>query len=281
MCFSITTEAYGYFWQCSISFTGYYNGKPYYILLDPNCSTPLYVDAPDLTFVVWNSTLSRWEVVSALSIGSIGSGTVCLTNNNPSNYPETSGIYSWIDAGPDAIGIAFSVQGTCPTPTPTTTLTSTTPTPTPTQTLTPTLTPTGSVPVVISDLDVYGVLDPALMVDDYSIYYFTNPTGLIFSQPYPIGYTWTHLGTVNFPQCPTNQLVGTLTSLNIGDYIYFQVRNSLGDMIYENVLGFPFLVNPCTNPSTVLYTQPFYYGGGSADIIIKVVSPENPIAAPV
>jgi hypothetical protein len=114
MCFDVVTESYGYFWQCSISFTGYYNGKPYYILLDPNCSTPLSVNSPDLTFVVWNSTLSRWEVVSALSIGSIGSGIICLTNNNPSNYPETSGIYSWIDAGPGVIDIAFSVQGTCP-----------------------------------------------------------------------------------------------------------------------------------------------------------------------
>jgi hypothetical protein len=118
MCFSIATEAYGYFWQCSISFTGYYNGKPYYILLEPDCSTPLSVNSGDITFVVWNSSLSRWEVVSAPSIGSIGSGTVCNTNNNPSNYPETNGIYSWVDVA-GVIDIAFSVQGTCPTPTPT------------------------------------------------------------------------------------------------------------------------------------------------------------------
>ena len=118
MCFDVVTECVDCnSWQCSIPFTGYYNGKPYYILLGPDCSTPLSVNSGDITFVVWNSTLSRWEVVSALSIGSIGSGIICLTNNNPSNYPETSGIYSWVSI--NLIDIFSSIQGTCPTPTPT------------------------------------------------------------------------------------------------------------------------------------------------------------------
>jgi hypothetical protein len=122
MCFDVVTECVDCnSWQCSIPFTGYYNGKPYYILLDNDCLTSLGV------FVWWNSSLNRWEASNLL-----GGGTVYTYNNNPSNYPETSGIYSWIDAGPGVIDIAFSVQGTCPTPTPTPTLTSSlTPTPTP------------------------------------------------------------------------------------------------------------------------------------------------------
>ena len=70
----------------------------------------------------------------------MGGGTLYGYNNNPSNYPETNGTYSWIPVSL-LIEIDFSVQGTCPTPTPTPTQTMT-PTKTPTQTVTPTKTPT-------------------------------------------------------------------------------------------------------------------------------------------
>jgi hypothetical protein len=119
MCFDVITECVDCnSWQCSIPFTGYYNGKPYYILLDNDCLTSLGV------FVWWNSSLNRWEVSDSL-----GGGELYLYNNNPSNYPETNSTYSWIDVGA-IIYIIFSVQGTCPTPTPT-------PTPTPSPTPVP------------------------------------------------------------------------------------------------------------------------------------------------
>ena len=171
-------------------------------------------------------------------------------------------------------------QTLTPTPTHTQTLTPT-PTITHTQALVPTPTPTESVPGVIYDFNIYGALDPDIIVDDYSIYYFISPTSISFTQPYPIGYTWTQLGTVTFPQCNSSQLVGTLTSLNVGDNIYFQVRNSIGDMVYESNVGFTFS-SPCVSPSFVAYTQGFSYGTlSNVDIIVKVNAPENPVAAPV
>jgi hypothetical protein len=265
MCFQVQTEitaAPPY--QCVVSPSGIINGKPYYGVYAVDCVTPCN------TVVVWDNISNRWENID------LATSTVISYNNNPSYLPESNLTYPWNNIVPAPIPcrIISSTIGNCPTPTPT---------PTHTQTLTPTPTPTETIPVVISDFNVYGALDSSLLPDDYSIYYFTSPTPVSFTQPYPIGYTWTNLGTVNFPQCNSSQLVGTLTSLNPNDYIYFQVRNSLGNMVYEGNLGFLMSLNPCVSPGGTYYTHSFYYGGGSGtvDVVIKVTAPENPVAAPV
>jgi hypothetical protein len=100
ICFGIYTESTDTYY-CSISYSGYYNGKPYYILLDTDCVTPLTL------FVWWNSSLNRWELTDLL-----GGGTLYSYNENPSNYPETNNTYSWNIVIP-SLSITSSSVGQC------------------------------------------------------------------------------------------------------------------------------------------------------------------------
>jgi len=108
ICFTIETESFQNY-TCALQGLGSYNNKPYYLLLQPDCLTPSTISGGDMEYVVWNNILSRWEVVITDSFANIGTGTVLLYNNNPSNYPETTQTYNWIDTGTEALIIDSSV----------------------------------------------------------------------------------------------------------------------------------------------------------------------------
>jgi hypothetical protein len=88
---------------CSISSSGFYKDKPYYRLLDTNCTTPKPF------YIWWNDITTRWVLTSAL-----GSGTQYNHNLNPGNYPETTTTYSWIQNS----GSIYLITnlGSCPEP---------------------------------------------------------------------------------------------------------------------------------------------------------------------
>ena len=119
ICFTVTDDTTT--WSCSISPSGYHNGKVYYEILDSICSN-LYG-----AFVYWSSANTEWETSDVLD------GTVVgYLDNNDNIYPISNSTFIWIPVS-GSYQIDSSIEGICPTPTPTPTQT-TTPTPTPTPT---------------------------------------------------------------------------------------------------------------------------------------------------
>ncbi len=129
---------------CTINYLTYLNGKPVYQMTLNDCVTPLGL------FVFWNPTNNRWELTNDFI-------TVYAHLDNPSDYPESTLIYPWVEDNPTGfIRILGSTFGECvsltPTPTPTSTnlfpCESPTPTPTPTATCCVTPTPSRACPPI-------------------------------------------------------------------------------------------------------------------------------------
>jgi hypothetical protein len=135
ICFYFESEAVGSgTWNCTITNSGLYNNKPYYVVPQDDCVTSLGV------YIWWNEIQNRWELTDSLG----NSSNLFGYNNNPNSYPLSNTTYSWVDVEL-TIKINSSVLGNCPTPTPTPTMTSTpTPTPTPNPSPSPTTTPTNT-----------------------------------------------------------------------------------------------------------------------------------------
>lgn len=71
-------------WCCNTVTAGNFNSRPYYLLLNNDCSTPTG------TVVFWDDTVNRWEHRD------INTFTLLEHLNNPSIYPESNITYSWI-----------------------------------------------------------------------------------------------------------------------------------------------------------------------------------------
>ena len=94
-------------YNCTITVSGIYNGKPYYQMLSSDCLTNINL------YVWWNSSLSRWEFSDVL-----GGGDTFYYNENPGQYPLSDSTYIWIDETPSNIVIVSSILGDCPVPEP-------------------------------------------------------------------------------------------------------------------------------------------------------------------
>jgi hypothetical protein len=106
ICFILSSEFYGY-WTCTIGISGFWNGKPYYTMLDTDCITPL---EPNDTgaFVWWNNTSNQWEFTDELGVNT---GEFWAYLQNPGLFPLTD-IYDWVET--DAyIVIVSSTLGNC------------------------------------------------------------------------------------------------------------------------------------------------------------------------
>ena len=196
--------------------------------------------------------------------------------------------------------LTYSLYGSCtegvcngmPTPTPTSTSTPTpTPTPSPTPncdfdmdinvvTPTPTPTATSTLPPDIARNGIYGAISNSFSPVDATIWYsISNETSTV--QPYPTGFTWTQLGSVKtLPQCNDDVYFGYV-DLNVGEKLYYQLRDTSGTIIYQNSAGFKTAgPDPCTTSLATTYTTQFWYNEpGSYNIKIKLEDPSNSVSA--
>ena len=165
----------------------------------------------------------------------------------------------------------------CSTPTPTST---STPTATPTETPTSTVTPTSTTTEIIE-----GQFDINVAIDDiYSpisgTVWYSIANSFIPTQPYPLGLTWTQLGTTDvIPQCDSQQLFGSV-GLSVGDYLYLQVRDDSGTLIYGAKGGFIPTPDPCVVSGSTYYTTGFYCGDPSpVDLKLMITDPTDFVLA--
>ena len=102
LCFTIENEFTGIPYDCSLTYSGIVNGKPYYVVLFSNCLTSTS------TVVYWNNTLNRWEHID-------GSFTLISHNDNPNYYPESNITYPWTNdlVSIVAYRILFTAFGSC------------------------------------------------------------------------------------------------------------------------------------------------------------------------
>jgi hypothetical protein len=106
ICFILASEFYGY-WACTIEKSGFWNGKPYYTMLDIDCITPLEPNDAG-AFVWWNNTSNQWEFTDELGVNT---GEFWAYLQNPGLFPLT-GIYDWVET--DAFLVIFSsTLGNC------------------------------------------------------------------------------------------------------------------------------------------------------------------------
>ena len=165
----------------------------------------------------------------------------------------------------------------CPTPTPTSTSTSTsTPTSTPTSTVTPTSTTTE---IIEGQFDINVAIDDIYSPISGTVWY-SIANSFIPTQPYPLGLTWTQLGTTDvIPQCDSQQLFGSV-GLSVGDYLYLQVRDDSGTLIYGAKGGFIPTPDPCVVSGSTYYTTGFYCGDPSpVDLKLMITDPTDFVLA--
>ena len=109
ICFSIDGEASNP-GSCTIGISGFWNGKPYYQMLNTNdCTTPLDWVGNGV-FVWWNNTSNQWEFTDELGVNT---GYFFSYNENPSFYP-LSDTYPWIEVSSVFVMVS-STLGDCPT----------------------------------------------------------------------------------------------------------------------------------------------------------------------
>jgi hypothetical protein len=219
-------------------------------------------------------------------------GNYVYAPNGENTYPiyVVEIINGVIDSVTDFATLPVCGTYECPTPTPTVTPTySQTVTPTNSQTVTPTVTttptltttPTVTPTLVDNEFGIYASIDSSYGPVDGTIWYAVgqsfDPT-----QPSPLGYTWTQLGGLNnIPQCDGEILFGSV-QLNVGDTLYVQVRDDSTTLIYNAYMGILPFNDPCVStPTPPVYTNNFYYGGGTpVDLKVKIKSPTETALAP-
>ena len=113
----------------SVNGSGTYNGKPYYLIFTSTSGVG--------TYIIWNSTLNRWEQVEGYPTNFASALVLMSLNSANPNYPISDSTHPWtyVSLFLGHIYVGISVFGACAGPTPT-------PTPTITKTSTPTLTTT-------------------------------------------------------------------------------------------------------------------------------------------
>lgn len=79
-------EAAGNDGLCTIPATGVYNGKPYYQITMPDCTTRFF-DDPDYMFVYWDQSESKWVTVLTPEIGTPGEVLSELSSSTDDLYP--------------------------------------------------------------------------------------------------------------------------------------------------------------------------------------------------
>jgi hypothetical protein len=190
-----------------------------------------------------------------------------------------------------------------PTSTPTPTVTTTT---TPTPTVTPTGTVTGCIdcglsgysyiisntgplvvpppPANVVRSGIWGSITNTFQPMAVTIWYSISSSSYNPTQPYPQGFTWTQLNTQQIiPQCNSDILFGWV-DLNVGQSVYFQIRNVSGNLIYQNAQGFktPDIQNPCLSSLlSVAYTNAFFYGTpGIVNLKVRLINPSTNVPAP-
>ena len=192
-----------------------------------------------------------------------------------------------------------------PTSTPTPTVTTTT---TPTTTPTPTGTVTGCIDCglsgysyIISNTGALVVPPPPSGVTRNAIWgsinYPFSPIAVTMwysiqngqsngTQPYVSGLTWTKLNTQQIiPQCNNDILFGFIDLTN-GQFLYLQIRDVTGTIIYYQSLGFKDQgINPCGNTGSTGfqdgYTTPIWYTGTPIiNYKVKLTNPSTNVPAP-
>jgi surface protein len=101
VCFTLGYEAIGGLYSCTISSSGVFASKPYYEILDIDCTTPL-------GFVWWNAVSGQWEFTDLL--GDLTGGYYAY-NQNPSFYPLSDITYPWVII--NGITEMYSTLGNC------------------------------------------------------------------------------------------------------------------------------------------------------------------------
>jgi hypothetical protein len=149
----------------------------------------------------------------------------------------------------------------------------------------PTPSPT-STPRTVAN--VYVSVDADYLPVDATLWYSLNPSPFNPTQPYPLGYTWTKLGTVQLvPQCNSFVYYGSVNVAN--DILYLQVRTSDDQNVFDNRIGF--LNNPSQNACTAVetgllgsgYTTTYASIGllaGEQQIHLRINNPADTVPAP-
>jgi hypothetical protein len=108
ICFRGGSEAIGT-WNCTIEKSGFWNGKPYYQMLDTNdCTTPLELGGNGL-YVWWNNTSNQWEFTDELGVNT---GYFFSYNENPGYLPLTD-TYYWVIIDPDFVMFSSTLGNCC------------------------------------------------------------------------------------------------------------------------------------------------------------------------
>ena len=201
------------------------------------------------------------------------SGTIVEATSN--TEPWTFYVCAQSIVGVTSNKLTYSLYGSC-----TEGVCDNMPTPTPTPTSTETPIPTATLPPDIARNGIYGAINNSFSPVDATIWYSIS-TETNTAQPYPTGFTWTQLGTVQtLPQCNDDVYFGYV-DLNVGEKLYYQLRDALGTIIYENSAGFKTSgPDPCTTSLSIGYTTSFWYNEpGSYNIKIKLEDPSNFVSA--
>ena len=143
----------------------------------------------------------------------------------------------------------------------------------------PSPTPTTS----LETLSVYVSVDSSIPSFSGTVWYSVNQPPFDPTEPFPLGLTWTQLGsTVLIPQCNSSLYVGDI-GLNLNEIVYIQIRNESGTCLYKQTGGILPSFEPCTYSGFLqsLYTNSATYSApGSRSIGLKVVSPIQKTASP-
>ena len=102
ICFILGMESIGT-WNCTIEKSGFWNGKPYYRMLDNDCITPFE------GYVWWNNTAGQWEFTDELGVNT---GSFYASNQNQGDFPLTDNDYYWVAILP-TVFIGSSTLGNC------------------------------------------------------------------------------------------------------------------------------------------------------------------------
>jgi len=150
----------------------------------------------------------------------------------------------------------------------------------------PTPSPT-STPRTVSN--IYVSVDADYLPVDATLWYSVNSGAFDPTQPYPLGYTWTKLGSLQVvPQCNSFVYYGGIT-VGLNDILYIQVRTSDDQNIFYSRIGFlnGVSTNACTAAETGIlgsgYTTTFSSIGlfaGDVQSHIRINNPLDTVPAP-
>jgi hypothetical protein len=234
-----------------------FNGKNYWELGNCNYVTQCDYFLP-IGFVFWDNVTSLWYF--SYTLGDTSSNATYGVLNNPNSYPvQIVGLYEWEDVGPRGTCAPYMINsqiGPCGDRTP--------------------------IPSEITGYGIWGAINSTYPPMDVTVWYSIQTT-LDNTQPYPIGLTWTQLNIpLTIPQCNDDVFFGNF-NLTYGQYLYYQVRNVSGTIIYQSSDGDVGTgQQPCISslrPS--LYTNYFAYDSPEKrNKKFKLINPSTFVSAP-